>query len=550
MLKSLSISNYVIITRTEMTFTPDLNMITGETGAGKSIILGALGLVLGRRADPQALFDPEQKAVIEAVFSDPGKRIEPLLKAAEIDLDPEVIVRREISPNGRSRAFINDTPVTLEVMSEIGSALVDVHQQFDTLEIQQTREQYHILDAFCQIQIESAQYQREFEHYNQLRNKLEEARKRQAEAIKEKDYLTFQLSEFETLPLESRGLAEMEEEFQLQSGAVEIQSSLLEVVEVLNGEESMADAIVSHLRTLGKLAQGNSRLTSFIQRIQDLVDQSHDLGNEIRHFAEELEPNPGRQQELEEKINVINRVMLKHGVRDEAELMQIRVQLEEQLNTWTNLDQTIVRVEEELAQLQASLEKQAKRISKVRIAGAPKLSSLVSEALHDLSMKHAKLEIQVIPSAALHPVGIDDIEFLFAPNLGSEPKPVKKIASGGELSRLNLCLKSAVSDQMQLPTLVFDEIDAGVSGDVAMRMGHKLKTLSTKHQVIMITHSPQIAARAGHHLQVTKSDVDGRSIAIVKALKREERITEIAKMLSSDPPTKAAIQNAKTLIEI
>jgi DNA repair protein RecN (Recombination protein N) len=549
MLKSLSISNYVIITRTEMMFTPDLNMITGETGAGKSIILGALGLVLGRRADLQALFDPEQKAVIEAIFSDPDKQVELLLVASEIDPDPEVILRREISPTGRSRAFVNDTPVTLEVMSEIGSALVDIHQQFDTLELQQTREQYQILDAFCQIQVESAQYQREFATYTQLRIKLEELRKRQAEALKEKDYLTFQLSEFEHLPLEPGGLAEMESEFQLQSGAVEIQRSLHEVVEILDGEESLTNAIVQQVRTLTKLAQGTTRLTQFIERLQDLLDQSQDLGTELRHFAEELEPNPVRLQELEDKMNVINRVMLKHGAADEAELLQIRTQLESQLQTWSNLDDTIAGHEAELKRLAQSLGTQAKHISKARKSGAPKLSDLVSGALHDLSMKHAKLEIQVASSKTIHALGVDDIDFLFAPNLGSEPKPVKKIASGGELSRLNLCLKSAVSDQMQLPTLVFDEIDAGVSGDVAMRMGHKLKALSTRHQVIMITHSPQIAARAGHHLQVTKSDVDGRSIAIVKSLKKAERITEIAKMLSSDPPTKAAIQNAKTLIE-
>jgi len=550
MLKSLSISNYVIITRTEMVFSGDLNMITGETGAGKSIILGALGLVLGRRADLQVLLNPDQKAIVEAVFDDPGLRLEPLLSAWEIDIDPQIILRREISPGGRSRAFINDTPVTLETMSEIGSALVDIHQQFDTLEIQQVREQYFILDAFCRIQQESAQYQKDYEHYNKLRLELEQLRRQQAEALKEKDFITFQLSEFEALPLEPEGLAAMEEEFQLQSGAVEIQTAVLGVVDVLDGEQSLPDALIQHLRTLTKLAHGNTRLMSFIERLEDLIQQCRDLGIEYRHFADALEPNPQRHQELEEKLDVINRMMLKHGAKEEAELLNVKAQLEAQLNTWSNLDSEITRMEKDLEQLLTGLQKQAKVISKRRAEGAPELASLVSEALHDLSMKHARLEIPVTESPHMHSLGIDDVEFLFAPNLGSEAKPVKKIASGGELSRLNLCLKSAVSDQMQLPTLVFDEIDAGVSGDVAMRMGQKLKALSQKHQVIMITHSPQIAAQAGQHLQVTKSDVDGRSIALVKKLGKDERIIEIAKMLSSDPPTKAAIQNAKTLIEL
>jgi len=548
MLVTLSISNYVIIDNSEIRFAPGLNMITGETGAGKSILLGAIGLILGRRADTQVLFDSAAKAVVEAVFLDSEARVAPILSSLDLEEGPEVVLRREISPNGRSRAFVNDTPVTLDTMSEVGAALMDIHQQFETLEIQQAREQYQVLDAYSGIQPQRLIYERDFDRYLRLVSQLGSLQERQISAIREKDYLTFQLSEFDTIQLDPGGIAAMEDEYQLQSGAEEIKSILAATIESLSGERGLTDQLRSHIRTMSKHAQGNNSLTGFVQKLQSLMDEYLDLCKEMSVFEEKLEPDPGRRHQLEEKLNILNRMMLKHGARDAHELILKHQSILNSLEQWANLDSEIAIVEKEIAALRQSLTKQSKEISAARHKWAPKLAELVSNGLHDLSMKHAVLKIEVSDSAELHSYGKDHVEFLFAPNLGSEPKPVKKVASGGELSRLNLCLKSAVSDQMQLPTLVFDEIDAGVSGEVALRMGQKLKTLSKNHQVIMITHSPQIAAQAGHHLQVTKSDTSGRSIARIYALLPEERITEIAKMLSGDPPTKAAMMNAKTLI--
>ncbi len=548
MLTTLSISNYVIIDNSEIHFAPGLNMITGETGAGKSILLGAIGLILGRRADTQVLFDPTIKAIVEAVFHDTESRVSSILKAFDLEEGPEVVLRREITPNGRSRAFVNDTPVTLDTMSEVGTALMDIHQQFETLEIQQTREQYHVLDAYSGLQPQRIQYQHDFDRYTQLLAQLASLRDRQVSAMKEKDYLTFQLNEFDTIQLDPVGIAAMEEEYQLQSGAEEIKSILAAAIESLTGERGLSDQIRTHIRAMNKQAQGNTQLTGFVQKLQVLLDEYLDLAKDMTIFEEKLEPDPKRRLQLEEKLNILNRIMLKHGARDANELIEKHKGIINQLEKWANLDTEIHTCEKELSSMRQSLENQAKVISSSRRNWAPKLAQLVSKGLHELSMKHAVLHIEVSDSEELHSYGKDNVEFLFAPNLGSEPKPVKKVASGGELSRLNLCLKSAVSDQMQLPTLVFDEIDAGVSGEVALQMGQKLKTLSKDHQVIMITHSPQIAAQAGHHLQVTKSDTSGRSIARIHTLLPEERITEIAKMLSGDPPTKAAVMNAKTLI--
>ena len=549
MLETLSITNYVIIDQSVIRFAPGLNMITGETGAGKSILLGAIGLILGRRADTQVLFDPSTKAIIEAVFRDTEDRVSSMLRTYDLDVNAEVVVRREISPNGRSRAFVNDSPVTLETMTEVGAALMDIHQQFETLEIQQTREQYQVLDAYCGIQPQHQYYQKDFERYTRLTALLLSLKVKQISALKEKDYLYFQLNEFDVLQLEAGGIAAMEEEYQLQSGAEEIKSILAEISDALSGERSITDPMRVHLRSLTRHAQGNANLMNFVQKLQSLIDECHDLSKDISMFEEKIEPDPKRRQQLEDKLNVINRIMLKHGAHDEQELMQIQYGLQAQLEKWKNVDAEIDKCENELTVVTHSLHTQAQKISVARRSGAPRLTQLVSKSLHELAMKHAVLHIEVSDSEELHSYGKDNVEFLFAPNLGSEPKPVKKVASGGELSRLNLCLKSAVSDQMQLPTLVFDEIDAGVSGEIALRMGQKLKTLAKNHQVIMITHSPQIAAQAGHHLQVTKSDVRGRSIARIRALPPEDRVTEIAKMLSGDPPTSAAILNAKTLIE-
>lgn len=549
MLETLTITNYVIIDNSEIHFAPGLNMITGETGAGKSVLLGAIGLILGRRADTQVLFDPAQKAIVEAIFQDTENRVGAMLKAFDLEEGDEVVLRREIAPNGRSRAFINDTPVTLDTMTEIGAALMDVHQQFETLEIQQAREQYAVLDAYSGIQSERLQYQKDFNQYQQLTGQLSTLIGQQTAAIKEKDYLSFQLNEFENLKLDPGGIAAMEEEYQLQSGAEEIKMSLSAIGETLTGDRGLTEQLRAHVRALTKHAQGNSAISGFVTRLQSLMDEYHDLSKEMIVFSEKIDPDPRRKLQLEEQINAINKLMLKHGARDEASLMQKRQEILEQLERWKNLDTEIAACEKALNTLRTSLEKQAKVISASRNRHAPKLGQVVTKGLQELSMKHATLQIIVTDSDEMHTLGKDNVEFLFAPNLGSEPKPVKKVASGGELSRLNLCLKSAVTDKMQLPTLVFDEIDAGVSGEVALRMGQKLKTLSGDHQVIMITHSPQIAAQAGHHLQVTKSDVRGKSIARILSLEPEERITEIAKMLSGDPPTPAAMMNARTLIK-
>jgi DNA repair protein RecN (Recombination protein N) len=472
-----------------------------------------------------------------------------LLRSHDLDDSPDIVLRRELLPGGRSRAFINDSPVTLDLMTEISSLLIDVHQQFETLEIQQTQQQYLVLDAYCGILELSAEYGKAFDEYLKLKADLASLKEKQSASLKEKDYLQFQLDELDAFQMKPGEISALEQEFKMQSGAEEIKTLLSAIGELLIGERGLPDQLRLHVRSLVKHAQGNTQLTDYTQRLEGILDACRDLAHDLATFEESIEPNQKRKVQLEEILNAIHKVMLKHGVRDEQQLAEVRNAFSKQLVGLSNLDTDIELCEKRIATLSISLEEKAARISAARHKRAGKLAQQVSKGLKELAMKHAELIIEITNAPQLHPNGKDLVEFLFKPNLGSDPKPIRKVASGGELSRLNLCLKSVISDQMELPTLVFDEIDAGVSGEVAVRMGQQLKTLAKRHQVIMITHSPQIAAQAGHHLQVSKTDIRGRSVARIRELLPEDRVTEIAKMLSGDPPTGAAILNARTLIQ-
>ncbi len=550
MLKSLHISNYVIIDDARIDFSAGLNMITGETGAGKSLLLGALSLVLGRRADTQVLYDAGRKVICEAVFDDEAGRASDILREHDLDAGEEVILRREIAGSGRSRAFINDTPVTLDVMLGIASSLIDIHEQFESLEIQQAQQQYAMLDAFCGITTLVQEYAEKYQTYKLFGAQLESLTARQASAMKEKDYLQFQLAEFEGLDLQPENIAALEEEYSLQSGAQDIRILFEEVIDVLGGENTLTDRLRAAVRGLSKYTTENAAIRGYVSDLEALLSQCLDTSKAMSGYADKIEPDPQRKAQLEERLDAINRLLLKHGARDAQELSQVQMRLADQYASIGRLDNEIAECREQIAGLEKVLKDTSSRITKARKKGAPEMAKTVTGWLRELGMKHARLHIAVELSDQLHAYGADALDFLFAANLGDEPKPVKKVASGGELSRLNLCLKRAVSGKMELPTLVFDEIDAGISGEIAIRMGVMLRTLAQRHQVIMITHSPQIAAQAGLHLQVAKKDVRGRSIAAIRPLAPDERILEIAKMLSGDPPTKAAMLNARELIAI
>lgn len=551
MLQRLFIQNYAIIQRQEITFTAGLNIITGETGAGKSILLGALGLVLGQRADTKVLFDPSVKGIIEAVFTDYPDALRHILAAEALDIEENVIMRREISPSGKSRAFVNDTPVRLEVMQRVSAALIDLHQQFESLEIQESAMQYDLLDAFAGHQPAMEEYQNRYWKLTAVRKEHAELTTRKSDALKEQDYLQFQLDELEAANLSEGLIEELEDAYDLQESGTQIQTALHQASEYLaHGETPVLDILRELSHSLQPFSEKSTALGSIVERLRSIELEIEDLGTEMATQAGQMEIDPKRQAELEEQLDVLRRLLIKHNVRTTGELLEVRDTFQSQMDSFEELDTQIAKLEAEQEVLHQDLLQRATEISAGRKKYARTFMETINAMLGELEMKNARLDVVVEPSETLHGLGKDHVEFLFTSNLGAEKRPIKKVASGGELSRLSLCIKSAVSQKMQLPSLVFDEIDAGVSGQVALKMGLRLQDLAKEHQVIMITHSPQIASRARHHLRVSKRDLEKRSIAEVSVLDEGARIREIAKMLSGDPPTDAALLNAKELINV
>lgn len=551
MLQRLFIQNYVIIEKQEVAFSDGLNIITGETGAGKSILLGALSLVLGQRADMSAVFDNEMKAIVEATFSGFPGHVNHLLQSYDLDPDDQVIMRREIRPGGKSRAFINDTPVRLDAMQNISALLIDLHQQFESLEIQESAMQYDIVDAFAGSRDVQLRYEEMFAQYVALGRSHERLLKERADALRERDFLQFQLDELDATGLRENIIEDMESSFALQENALQIKEALGEGAEALVfGEPSVVDILRKSVQALQPYAGKSEELQRLTGRMESAMVEIEDLGKALSDHIDQFEYDAQSMEETEQKLDALRRLLIKHNVRTTEALLNIRDEIEARLSDWEALDSQIEEVATKREALLQELQQVADEVSALRNKAAEPFAETINDMLQDLQMKNARLKVAITPADTLHTKGSDHLELLFAPNLGAAMQPIKKVASGGELSRLSLCIKSAVSQRMQLPSLVFDEIDTGVSGEVAKKMGRLLKDLSSGHQVIMITHSPQIASRAGHHLLVRKRDRNERSIAEVVALNEDDRILEIAKMLSGDPPTKAAVLNAKELINV
>ncbi|RLD21373.1 MAG: DNA repair protein RecN [Bacteroidetes bacterium] len=549
MLDRLYIKNYAIIDHQEIEFSEGLNIITGETGAGKSIMLGALALVLGARAESKILFDSSKKAIVEAQFGDYPKALDQLLVQQDVDISDEVIMRREILPSGKSRAFINDTPVRLDFMRMISSKLIDLHQQFESLEIQESAMQFEILDGFSELGSRTHAYKALYSKHQALTAKVVRLESDQAKAIQEKDYIEFQLNELITALPEEGQIEKWEEDYALQDNAEQIQASLFGGINaILESDSSIIDAIRQIVVSLADIAESSKNLGTIVKRLESVTYELEDISGEMSNIASEVEPNPALKQELEEKIDAVRRLMLKHNVRSGEELNVLALGLQDKLDNWVALNSDLEKAISEKEHTRTELTKLASKISKIRSKNAIPFAKEANEMLIDLEMKNARFEIQVTATKHLNALGTDSVEFLFSSNLGSELQPVGKVASGGELSRLSLCIKSVVCQKMKLPTMIFDEIDTGVSGQVALKMGQLLKFLATNQQVIMITHSPQIAAHGNWHLRVSKRDLTERSIAEIILLKESERVYEIAKMLSGDPPTEAAVMNAQELI--
>ncbi len=549
MLASLSIKNYAIIDELHVDFLDDLNIITGETGAGKSILLGALDLILGKRADSKSLYNDSKKCIVEATFDSYPKAVKKVMQAHELDIEDELIIRREIAATGKSRAFVNDTPVNLKLLQEISSRQVNLHQQFDNLSLHNEEFQMETIDALAGNRAQLAEYWSLYKKYKANIQQLDALRTANQNADREIDYIQFQLKEFENISLLPGELVKWEEEINVLQNAEGIKKALTASNYALEQSEN---AILSQLRTLSNelspFKDIDPTLSKVYQQLENSILELDDVAALTAQLSDDIEYTPEKIDEIQERLDQVYRLQKKHNAQNDEALLQIKSDFEKQLLSFTDLNGEIAAKENEIAIQKKGLEEMAAKLSKKRAKMIPKFEKEIKKLLIDLAMPNARLQV-ALETVDLNTTGSDKITFLFSANKGSKFLPIKQVASGGELSRLNLCVKSLVADTMELPTLIFDEIDSGVSGDVALKMGRILKELSVNHQVITITHSPQVAAHAKQHFYVYKKDVNNKTVTSIRVLEYAEKIKVLATMLSKSPPSTFALENAKELLE-
>lgn len=549
MLQRLSIQNYAIIDELDIDFTNNLTVITGETGAGKSIIIGALGLILGERADTSMLVNKEKKCTVEACFDNADKkRINHFLSENDFDTSSEIVIRREISNAGKSRAFINDTPATLAQLTRLSSLLVDLHQQFDTLELTQNDFQREVLDALAGNSSLLDEYQTIYFKWKGAFKETEELKARKLQFDKEADFNRFQYSELEEAGFRENELEEADAELKLLNSSEDIKKTLNNVYFQLQESET---PLVQQLKSLGNqlnsFANLHPALPEVIKRLQSAQVELQDIAGDIEGISDSVNYNPQRIEQLNERLSLGYKLQKKHGVHSTDELLTIQKQLEEKLQAVLDIDEAIMRKDKECNMLLNEANRLAAAISEKRKKQTNPFEDKVNKLLTQVGMPNAKLKTE-IKKTELNQSGADNIEFLFDANQSGQFQPVKKVASGGELSRLMLCIKSLVAQSMNLPTLIFDEIDTGISGEAAKQVGIIMKSLASKRQVICITHQPQIAGKADAHLFVYKEIKSDKVKTNARLLNTEERITTIAKMLSGEKPTAAALENAREMV--
>jgi len=549
MLKRLHIRNYALIDNIDIDFSPGLTIITGETGAGKSILLGALGLVMGERADNKLFYNEGEKCVVEAEFDVSTYDLQDFFQNHELDYDKELVVRRELSPAGKSRAFVNDTPVNNQVLQRLTEALIDLHQQFDVLDIHNVNFQLRMIDALADNQTLLRKYQTDYRKYTAGQKQRSDWRAQSENSAREMDFIRFQLDELQKAGLSSGEQERLETELGSLTHAEDIKRTYGAAYSQLSESEmSLVGQLQELSRSMGTTRRINTQLGALSERLDALLIDLEDFARECERIAEQTEYEPQRIADVQERLNVVYKLQKKHGLNSVADLLTLQENLEEKLHGFTNLDASIEKLEQELARQEKALREQSAVLGQRRLGVIAGFEQKVQEMLAQLSMPHARLKVDVKPLDHPGPSGGDEVQFLFASNVGSRFLPIKDVASGGELSRLTLCTKSLVADAIPLPTLIFDEIDTGISGDVSLKMGLILRELSSRHQVVSITHTPQIAARANKHYFVYKQVQNGRTATHIRLLDDDARAHNLAVMLSGEPPSNSALSTAKELL--
>jgi len=549
LLTGLSIANYALIDQLEVDFSSGMTIITGETGAGKSILLGGLALVLGKRAESGVLRDETKKCVIEARFSIHDYQLKPLFEVLDLDYDAITIIRRELLPNGKSRAFVNDTPVTLDALQQLGDQLIDVHAQHQTLALTQTQFQLDVLDALAKNTPILEAYKAELKQYKSIRDQYNQLLEEKEGLQQEFDYNRFLLEELEAAQLVPEMLSRLEEEQEQLSNIEHIEEQLTASKARLEQEQyGVSSQLIEIKAALQKLISFGKPYEALSERLESVKIELDDMLQEIEHRLEVLEHNPERLHIVQEQLQKIYDLQHKHNVQTIPELIAIREGLAKKVLSTEQIDEDIKRLKEAKEKLYEVLTAKAAELSSRRKEVLPKLIEQLQHLLFALGMPNARFEGRFTPVNSFLPHGQEEFEFLFSANAGSSFGSLKKVASGGELSRIMLSIKAILSQYKALPTIIFDEIDTGVSGEVAVKISEIMKEMGQYMQVISITHLPQVAAKGSHHFKVFKTTDDQKTSTQMKKLSQEERIQEIAAMLGGEEQSITAIEHAKELL--
>ncbi len=549
MLQSLSIQNYALIEKVYLDFQQGFTVITGETGAGKSILLGALGLITGKRADSSSAGVANQKCIVEGIFELKEYNLESFFEANNLDYDSNTIIRRELLPSGKSRAFINDTPVTLSQLASLGTLLVDIHSQHKTLEVIENDFQFEILDTFSDNIDLLKEYKAFFKELKKAQNDLKLLQEKQSKAQQEYDYKSFLHAELEDANLIAGEFEKLEAELDSLSNADDIMQQLAEAVQKLSLEETGAvDQLVQSRAALSRLTRYGTTYANLYDRVHSTLIELEDISSTLSDLSDTVDADPLTLERHTNRLQLLHSLMKKHQVESVEELIEIRSNLDIFLQDVLGADDAVHTLKNKIANTKTSALAIAEKLNKKRKDTTPNLTSHVEQLLASLGMPNAQLAISLTEKEELDMSGNMNLEFLFSANKGSELKPLGKAASGGELSRVMLALKSVLSNHKKLPTLIFDEIDTGVSGDIAVKMGAILKQMGKTMQLISITHLPQIAGRGNAHFRVFKKDIANKTQTFIASLNQEERIEEIAGMLGGNTKSSAAIEHAKNLL--
>lgn len=548
MLKSLSVQNFALIEHVSLQFHEGLHVITGETGSGKSILLGALNLILGERSDFSVIRNPEKKTVVEAVFQ-LSESFKDWFTREDIDWEPETLIRREITSQGKSRSFINDTPVQLSQLKEFTEQLVYIHSQHETLEIKKTKFQFDLLDSYADSLELAQQVSGVYSHIHRIRTTRERLESSRSSQLQELDYIRFQLNEISQLNLDQVDYAALENDFNKLSRLDDLKEAYSAIIDAIDQENGAADLIRRLKSHIDRWKSADADLGAISGRLQEVIAELEDISRDSERQLNQLEGDPEALFRLTESLDEYNKILKKHHFSTQEELSDYFHTLEGKLEESDSSDERIAELTKEIEEKEQELLQLSGKLYEKRVAVVPKLEAYLLELLTEMKMEHSRFQILLEKGEKMDPNGGMSIQILFSANKGLELKPIEKAASGGELSRVMLAIQLIMSEKKSLPTLILDEIDTGVSGEVALRMGKLLKQMGKHLQVFAITHLPQVAAKGDYHFEVSKSHANSQTISEIHLLNREERIEALAKLISGEQVTDLARSSAIELIE-